>query len=80
MIKKGLAYVDEQTSEQIAAQKGTPTCPGTASPYRDRPMEENLELFNKMNTAEAVEGSMVLRAKMSPLLLFFPSCPLSSDI
>lgn len=64
MIKKGLAYVDEQTSEQIAAQKGTPTCPGTASPYRDRPMEENLELFNKMNTAEAVEGSMVLRAKM----------------
>lgn len=64
MIKKGLAYVDEQTSEQIAAQKGTPTTPGTASPYRDRPVEENLSLFNKMNTQEAVEGSMVLRAKL----------------
>ena len=64
MIKNGLAYIDEQTSEQIAAQKGTPTTPGTASPYRDRPVEESLDLFNKMNTAEAVEGSMVLRAKM----------------
>lgn len=64
MIKKGLAYVDEQTSEQIAAQKGTPTTPGTASPYRDRPVEENMALFEKMNTAEAVEGSMVLRAKL----------------
>ena len=64
LIKKGLAYIDEQTSEQIAAQKGTPTTPGTPSPYRDRPVEENLELFNKMNTAEAVEGSMVLRAKL----------------
>ena len=64
MIKKGLAYVDEQTSEEIAAQKGTPTTPGTASPYRDRPVEENLALFNKMNTAEAAEGSMVLRAKL----------------
>lgn len=53
LIKKGLAYIDEQTSEQIAAQKGTPTTPGTPSPYRDRPVEENLELFNKMNTAEA---------------------------
>ena len=64
LIKKGLAYIDEQTSEQIAAQKGTPTTPGTPSPYRDRPVEENLELFNKMNTSEAVEGSMVLRAKL----------------
>lgn len=64
MIKKGLAYVDEQTSEQIAAQKGTPTTPGTASPYRNRPVEENLRLFGLMNTAEAVEGSMVLRAKL----------------
>ena len=64
MIKKGLAYVDEQTSEQIAAQKGTPTTPGTASPFRDRPVEENLALFEKMNTPEAVEGSMVLRAKL----------------
>ncbi len=64
MIKNGHAYVDEQTSEQIAQQKGTPTVPGTFSPYRDRPVEENLKLFNQMNTAEAVEGSMVLRAKM----------------
>ncbi len=64
MIKNGNAYVDEQTSEQIAEQKGTPTVPGTFSPYRDRPVEENLKLFNQMNTAEAVEGSMVLRAKM----------------
>nr|WP_315347497.1 glutamine--tRNA ligase/YqeY domain fusion protein [Hoylesella enoeca] len=64
MIKQGLAYVDEQTSEQIAEQKGTPTEPGTASPYRDRPIEENLALFLKMNTPEAVEGSMVLRAKL----------------
>ena len=64
MIKKGLAYVDEQTAEQIAEQKGTPTTPGTASPYRNRPIEENLALFEKMNTPEAVEGSMVLRAKL----------------
>lgn len=64
MIKQGLAYVDEQTSEQIAAQKGTPTQPGTASPFRDRPIEENLRLFEHMNTSEAVEGSMVLRAKL----------------
>ena len=64
MIKNELAYIDEQTSEQIAAQKGTPTTPGIASPYRDRPVEESLELFNKMNTPEAVEGSMVLRAKL----------------
>ena len=64
MIEQGKAYVDEQTCEQIAEQKGTPTTPGTASPYRDRPTEENLRLFNLMNTPEAVEGSMVLRAKM----------------
>ncbi len=64
MIKKGMAYVDEQTSEQIAAQKGTPTEAGKPSPFRDRPIEESLELFYKMNTAEAVEGSMVLRAKL----------------
>ncbi len=64
LIKQGLAYVDEQTSEQIAQQKGTPTQPGTASPFRDRPIEENLRLFEHMNTAEAVEGSMVLRAKL----------------
>ena len=64
MIKQGLAYVDEQTSEQIAEQKGTPTQPGVASPFRDRPIEENLRLFEQMNTPEAVEGSMVLRAKL----------------
>ena len=64
LIKKGMAYVDEQTSEQIAQQKGTPTEPGTASPYRNRPVEENLRLFLQMNTPEAVEGSMVLRAKL----------------
>lgn len=64
MIQQGHAYVDEQTSEQIAAQKGTPTTPGTPSPYRDRPVEESLRLFNHMNTAKAVEGSMVLRAKL----------------
>lgn len=64
MIKKGNAYIDEQTAEEIAQQKGTPTSPGTASPYRDRPIEESLALFEKMNTPEAVEGSMVLRAKL----------------
>ena len=64
MIKKGLAYIDEQTSEHIAEQKGTPTTPGTPSPYRDRPVEENLRLFNSMNTPGAKEGSMVLRAKL----------------
>lgn len=64
MIKQGKAYIDEQTSEQIAQQKGTPTEPGSPSPYRDRPTEENLRLFEQMNTPEAVEGSMVLRAKL----------------
>ena len=64
LINKGMAYVDEQTSEQIAEQKGTPTQPGKPSPFRDRPIEENLRLFQHMNTAEAVEGSMVLRAKL----------------
>ena len=64
MIENGHAYVDEQTSEQIAQQKGTPTEPGAPSPYRDRPVEENLRLFRQMNTPEAVEGSMVLRAKL----------------
>lgn len=64
LIKEGKAYVDEQTSEQIAAQKGTPTQPGVASPYRDRPVEESLALFEKMNSGEQPEGSMVLRAKI----------------
>lgn len=64
LINKGLAYIDEQTSEDIAKQKGTPTTPGVNSPYRDRPAEESLALFKQMNTLEAVEGSMVLRAKL----------------
>ena len=64
LIKQGKAYIDEQTSEQIAEQKGTPTTSGVASPFRDRPIEENLELFYKMNTPDVEEGSMVLRAKL----------------
>lgn len=64
LIKEGKAYVDEQTSEQIAAQKGTPTQPGVESPYRNRPIEESLQLFEKMNSGEIPEGSMVLRAKI----------------
>ncbi|MCH5226168.1 MAG: glutamine--tRNA ligase/YqeY domain fusion protein [Muribaculaceae bacterium] len=64
LIKEGKAYVDEQTSEQIAAQKGTPTEPGVNSPFRDRPIEENLDLFQRMNAGEFDEGSMVLRAKI----------------
>ena len=64
LIEEGKAYVDEQTSEQIAAQKGTPTQPGTESPYRNRPVEESLALFQKMNSGQLPEGSMVLRAKI----------------
>ncbi len=64
LIKEGKAYVDDQTSEQIAQQKGTPTTPGTASPYRDRTVEENLDLFQRMNAGEFEEGSHVLRAKI----------------
>ena len=64
LIKEGKAYVDEQTSEQIAEQKGTPTQPGVESPFRDRPVEESLALFEKMNTGEIPEGAMVLRAKI----------------
>lgn len=64
LIKEGKAYIDEQTSEEIAAQKGTPTRPGTPSPYRNRPIEENLRLFEKMNSGEVEEGAMVLRAKL----------------
>ena len=58
------AYIDEQTSEEIAAQKGTPTQAGTESPYRNRPIEENLDLFMKMTNGEIEEGRMVLRAKI----------------
>ena len=64
LIKEGKAYVDEQSSEAIAAQKGTPTEPGQNSPYRDRPTSESLELFEKMNRGEIEEGKMVLRAKI----------------
>ncbi|MBR7134772.1 MAG: glutamine--tRNA ligase/YqeY domain fusion protein [Bacteroidaceae bacterium] len=64
LIQEGKAYIDEQSSEEIAQQKGTPTQPGTNSPYRDRPIEENLELFMKMNSGEVPEGAMVLRAKI----------------
>ena len=64
MIKEGKAYVDDQTSEEIAAQKGTPTTPGTESPYRSRSVEENLDLFMRMNAGEFPEGARVLRAKI----------------
>ena len=64
LIKEGKAYIDEQTSEEIAAQKGTPTQAGIESPYRNRPIEESLELFQKMNAGEIEEGKMVLRAKI----------------
>jgi glutaminyl-tRNA synthetase len=64
MIKSGDAYVDSQTSEAIAEQKGTPTQPGKNSPYRDRSVEENLELFQKMKDGETKEGEHVLRAKI----------------
>lgn len=64
LIKEGKAYVDDQTSEQIAEQKGTPTVPGTESPYRNRTPEENLDLFMRMNAGEFEEGARVLRAKI----------------
>lgn len=64
LIQKGLAYVDDSTVEQIAAQKGTPTEPGTNSPYRERSAAENLDLFRRMKAAEFSDGEKVLRAKM----------------
>ena len=64
LIKEGKAYIDEQSAEEIAKQKGTPTQPGVNSPYRDRPVEESLTLFHQMNTGEVEEGAMVLRAKI----------------
>jgi len=64
LIKEGKAYIDEQPQDAILAQKGTPTQPGQNSPYRDRPIQENLDLFYKMNSGELEEGSMVLRAKI----------------
>jgi glutaminyl-tRNA synthetase len=64
LIRKGLAYVDDSTSEEIAAMKGTPTEPGKNSPYRDRTPQENEELFVKMKNGEFPEGSKTLRAKI----------------
>ena len=64
LIKEDKAYIDEQSSEEIAKQKGIPTTPGTHSPFRNRPIEESLALFEKMNTGEIKEGEMVLRAKI----------------
>ena len=64
LIKKGLAYVDDSTSEEIAAMKGTPIEPGRNSPYRDRSMEENLDLFERMKKGEFPDGTRTLRAKV----------------
>ncbi|MAN87360.1 MAG: glutamine--tRNA ligase [Algoriphagus sp.] len=64
LIKEGKAYVDQQSSEQIAEQKGTPTSPGKPSPFRDRPVAESLELFEKMKNGEFPAGSYLLRAKI----------------
>jgi len=64
LITNGKAYIDEQSAEQIAGQKGTPTTPGTDSPFRNRPVEESLALFRQMNSGDLEEGSMVLRAKI----------------
>lgn len=63
-IKEGKAYVDEQSAETIAQQKGTPTTPGTESPFRNRPISESLDLFERMNKGDFADGSMVLRAKI----------------
>jgi glutaminyl-tRNA synthetase len=65
LIKKGKAYVDSQTSEEIALQKGTPTQFGTDSPFRNRSVEENIDLFERMKNGEFPEGTHVLRAKIS---------------
>lgn len=64
LIKEGKAYIDEQSAEDIAKQKGTPTQAGEESPYRNRPIEESLDLFEKMNKGVFPEGAMVLRAKI----------------
>ena len=73
LIKQDRAYVDEQSAEVIAQQKGTTTSPGTNSPYRDRPVEESLKLFEFMNSGKCEPGKMVLRAKIDmahPNMLF----------
>ncbi len=65
LIQKGLAYVDDQTLDEIRAGRGTVTTPGTDSPYRNRSVEENLDLFRRMRAGEFPDGSKVLRAKIS---------------
>lgn len=65
LIKKDKAYVDSQSSEDMAIQKGTPTTPGTDSPFRTRSIEENLDLFTRMKNGEFEKGTHVLRAKIS---------------
>ena len=65
LIKKDKAYIDSQTSSEIAAQKGTPTEPGNESPFRNRPIEESLEIFSKMKKGDFEQGKHVLRAKIS---------------
>jgi len=64
LINKGLAYVDDSTSDEMAQQKGTPTQPGTNNKYRDRPVEENLKLFTEMKEGKHPDGGKVLRAKI----------------
>jgi glutaminyl-tRNA synthetase len=64
LIKKGVAFVDEQTAEEISSGRGTLTEPGKNSPYRDRPIEENLDLFRRMKAGEFEDGKKVLRAKI----------------
>ena len=64
LIKKGKAFVDDSTSEEIAAQKGTPSQPGEDSPYKSRSIEENLELFEKMKAGDFPDGAKVLRANI----------------
>lgn len=64
LIKKGLAYIDDQSAETIAQQKGTPTQPGVNSPFRERSVDENLDLFDRMNKGEFEAGKRVLRAKI----------------
>jgi glutaminyl-tRNA synthetase len=64
LIKKGLAYVDDSSSEQIASMKGTTTQPGVNSPFRNRSVEENLDLFARMKEGEFADGSRTLRAKI----------------
>ena len=73
LIKKGLAYVDDQTQEQIRENRGTVSVPGTPSPWRDRSVEENLDLFVRMKNGEFPDGAKVLRAKIDmahPNMLF----------